>query len=95
MRTRKECISYFFGCNVLKISIKSNYSTLSFRISVALLIFCLGGLSIDVNTVLKYPIIIVFLPVYLFMSASICVMYFGCSYITGIHVDECNILFLS
>ena len=28
-----------FGCNVLKISVKSNCSTVSFRISVALLIF--------------------------------------------------------
>ena len=37
----KNVYSAFFGCNVLKISIKSNCSIVSFRISVALLILCL------------------------------------------------------
>ena len=53
--------SDFFGCNVLKISIKSNFSIVSFRISVALLIFCLEDLSIDVSGVLKSPTMNVFL----------------------------------
>ena len=48
------------GYNVLKMSMKSNFSALSFRISVALLIFCLVHLSIDVSEVLKSPTIIIF-----------------------------------
>ena len=39
---------FCFACDVLKISIKSNCSIVSFRISVALLIFCLD-LSIHVS----------------------------------------------
>ena len=35
----KELYLYFFRCSVLQISIKSNCSAVSFRISVALLIF--------------------------------------------------------
>ena len=53
-----DMYSTFFGCNVLKISTKSKSSTVSFRISVALLIFCLEDLSIDVSGVLKHPIIV-------------------------------------
>ena len=68
----KNVYSGFFGCNVLKISIKSNCSIVSFRISVALLILCLEDLSIDVSGVLKSPTIIVFLSVSPFMSVSIC-----------------------
>ena len=58
-----DMYSTFFGCNILKISTKSKSSTVSFRISVALLIFCLEDLSIDVSGMLKYSIIIVFLSV--------------------------------
>ena len=47
-------------CNVLKISIKSNCSLVSSRISVALLIFCREDLSIDESGMIKFPIIIVF-----------------------------------
>ena len=44
------CIVFFcFACDVLKISIKSNCSIVSFRISVALLIVCLEDLSIHVS----------------------------------------------
>ena len=50
-------------CNILKISITSNCSVLFFRISVALLIFCLEDLPIDVSTVLKSSTITVLLPV--------------------------------
>ena len=57
----KNVYSGFFGCNVLKISIRSNCSIVTFRISVALLIFCIEDLSIDVSGVLKSPTIIVFL----------------------------------
>ena len=44
---------FFFECNVLKVSFKSDYSVVSFSISVALLIFSLKDLSIDVPGVLK------------------------------------------
>ena len=67
----------FFGCNVLKISIKSNFSIVSFGISIALLIFCLEDLSIDVSGVLKSPAMIVFPPISLCMSVNICCRYLG------------------
>ena len=69
--------SAFFGCSVLKISIKSNFSIVSFRISVALLVFCLEDLSIDVSGVLKSPTMIVFPSISPFMSVSICCRYLG------------------
>ena len=47
----KNIYSDLLGWNILKISIKSNYSIVSFRISVALLIFRLEDLSIDVSGV--------------------------------------------
>ena len=50
---------------------------ISFRISIALLIFCLEGLFIDVSGLLKSPAIIVFLSVSYSMSASACFMYLG------------------
>ena len=46
----------FFGCNVLKISIKSNCSIMAFMISVALT-FCLECLSIHMSGMLKSPMI--------------------------------------
>ena len=45
----KNVYSALFECNVLKISIKSNYFVVSFRISIALFIFCFKDLSIDVS----------------------------------------------
>ena len=74
---RRMCILVFWGCNVLKISIKSNSSIVSFRISLALLIFSLEGLFIDVSGVIMSPTIIVFLLISPFMSVSICFMYLG------------------
>ena len=58
-------------------SIKSNFSTVSFRISVALLIFCLEDLSIDVSGVLKSPTLIEFPSISPFMYVSICCRYLG------------------
>ena len=58
---------------------------MSLRISVVSLIFFLEDLSIDVSGVLKSPTIIVFPSISPFMS--------GCSYIRGICIDDCNILF--
>ena len=79
MHLKRMCILCFFGCNVLKISIKFNFSIVLFRIFVALLIFCLKGLSIDVSGVLKSPTVNVFLSVSPFMSVSICFIYLGVS----------------
>ena len=70
----KKIYSDFFGCNVLKISLKSNISIVSFRISFALLI-CLEDLSIYVSGVLKSPTMIVFPLVSPFMSVNICHRY--------------------
>ena len=55
----------------------SNCSTVSFRISVALLIFCLQDLSIDVCGVLKSRITIIFSLIFPFMPISICFIYLG------------------
>ena len=63
-----------FGWNVLKISMRS-ISSVSFKTSVSLLIFCFADLSIGVSGVLKSPIIIVLLLIYPFMSVSVCLMY--------------------
>ena len=52
MHFKRMCIE-FCGCNVLKISIKSNCSIVPFRIFFALLIFYLEDLSTDVSRVLK------------------------------------------
>ena len=71
--------SAFFGCSVLKRSIKSNFSIVSFRISVALLVFCLEDLSIGVSGVLRSPTMIVFPSISLFMSVNICCVYLGAS----------------
>ena len=65
MCTGKEGVLCVFcllvsGYNILKISIKSICSVVSFRFSVALLIFCLEDLSPDVSGVLKSPTIVVF-----------------------------------
>ena len=75
----KNVYSDFFGCNVLKISIKSNFSIVSLLHvgSVALVIFCLEDLSIDVSGVLKSPTMIVFPSISPFMSVNICCMYLG------------------
>ena len=72
----KTVYSGVFGCNILKISIKSNCSTVSFRISVALLSSCQEHMSIDVRRVLKSPTI-VFPTTSPFTSISICFIYLG------------------
>ena len=70
----KNVYSDLFGCNVLK-NVKSDFSIVSFRISIALPIFCPKALFIDVNGVLKFPVIIVFLAISPFMSVNICFIY--------------------
>ena len=69
----KKVYSSAFGCNVLKISMRSISSNVSFKTCVSLLIFCFDDLSICVSGVLKSPI--VFLSISPFMSVSVCLMY--------------------
>ena len=49
MYLKRIYVLIFFGCNVLKIPMKTNFSIVLFRISVALMIFCQEDLSIDVR----------------------------------------------
>ena len=64
-----------FGWNVLKISMRSISSNMSFKTCVSLLIFCFDDLSIGVSGVIKSPTIIVLLSVSPFTSVSACLMY--------------------
>ena len=64
-----------FGWNVLKISMRSISSNVSFKTCVSLLIFCFDDLSIGVSGMLKSPTIIVLLSVSPFTSVSVCLMY--------------------
>ena len=64
-----------FGWNVLKISIRSISSNVSFKTCVSLLIFCFDDLSIGESVVLKLPAIIVLLSISPFMSLSDCLMH--------------------
>ena len=70
----KKVYSSAFEWNVLKISMRSISSNVSFQTCVSLL-FCFDNLSIGVNGVLKSPTIIVLLSVSPFMSVSVCLMY--------------------
>ena len=65
-----------FGWNVLKISMRSISSNVSFK-DLFPYQFCFDDLSIGVNGVLKSPTIIVLLSVSPFMSVSVCLMYYG------------------
>ena len=73
----KKVYSSVFGWNVLKISMRSISSNVSFKTCVSLLIFCFDDLSIGVSGVLKSPTIIVSLSISPFMSVSVCLMYYG------------------
>ena len=70
----KKVYSSAFGWNGLKISMRSISSNVSFKTYVSLLTFCFDDLSIDVNGVLKSPIIVL-LSISPFMSVSVCLMY--------------------
>ena len=71
----KKVYSSAFQWNVLKISMRSISSNVSFKTCVSLLIFCLDDLSIGVSGVLNSPTIIVLLSVSPFMSVSVFLMY--------------------
>ena len=61
-----------FSWKVLKITIKSIFPNVSFKVSVSLLIFCFVDLSIRRKWVGKVPTIIMLLSISHFMSVSIC-----------------------
>ena len=92
--TWEECVFWFFGCNALKIPIKSNCCIVLFRISVALLILCLEDLSIDMSGMLKSPTIVVFPSISPFTSVGICFMYFGAPILAVYMLTSVEILFL-
>ena len=67
-------------CFVVKCPIditRSNWSIVSFKVCVSLLILCLVHLSIGVSGVLKSPTVIVFLLIFPFLLVSICLSYCG------------------
>ena len=64
-----------FGWNVLKISMRSISSNVSFQTCVSLLIFCFDDLPIGVSGVLKSPTIIVLLSISPFMLVSVSLTY--------------------
>ena len=64
----KMVYSSAFGWSVLKISVRSVSSNVSFKTCVSLLIFHLDDLSIGASGVLEFPIIIVLLSISPYMS---------------------------
>ena len=64
-----------FGWNVLKTSMRSILSNVSFKTCVSLLIFCFDDQSIGVSGMLKSPTIIMLLSISPFMPVSVCLMY--------------------
>ena len=79
-----------FGWNILKISMKSISSNVSFKPHVSLLIFCFYDLSIGVNVVLKSPTFIVLLSVshFFLLVFVLCIeaLLFGCMDIYNFYV---------
>ena len=69
---------------MMKFSMKSNFSVVSFRISVALLIFFLEDMSIYVIGMLKSPAMIVFPSISPFICYNLLALS-GWSYIRGIY----------
>ena len=62
------CILLLWGEMLLRLSIKTILSSVSFKAAVSLLIFCQEVLSIEVKGVLKSPTMTVFLSISPFMS---------------------------
>ena len=71
----KKVYSSAFGWNVLKISMRSILSNVSFKTCVSLLIFYFDDLSIGASGVLKSSTIIELLSISPFISVSVCLMY--------------------
>ena len=71
----KKIYSTSFVWKVRKISIRSIWSNVSFKVCVFLLIVYFDDLSIGVNGVLKSPMIIAFLLIPPLMPVTVCLMY--------------------
>ena len=69
---QKQLYSSAFRWSVLKISMRSISSDVSFKTCVSLSIFYFDDLSIGVSGVLKSPIVIVLLSISPFTSISVC-----------------------
>ena len=72
---QKKVYSSAFGWRVLKISIMSIWSNVSFKVSVSLLILCFDYLSNGVSGVLKSTTIILLLSISPLMPVSVSLMY--------------------
>ena len=73
----KKVTSTDLGWNALYISVRSNWSTVSFKSCGSLLIFCFVDLSIGVSGVLKSPTIIVLLLFLLLFLLAFCFTYWS------------------
>ena len=71
----KKVYSSAFGWNILKRSIRSMWSSVSFKACISLLNFYFDELSIGVSGMLESSIVTVLLSISPFMSVSICLMY--------------------
>ena len=71
----KKVYSSAFGWDVLKMSVRSILSHVSFKTCVSLFILYFGDFSIGMSGVFKSPTIIVLLTVSPFVSANVCLMY--------------------
>ena len=71
----KKMYSSAFGWKVLKISIRSVWSNVLFKVCVSLLILCFDDLSVGEIEGLKSPTIIVLLLISPLMPVSVCLMY--------------------
>ena len=83
----KSMFSAFFGCNILKISVKSSRSIVSFRIFVALfsVLKVCPFVHYLYSGVLKSPTIIILLSISPFVSVIICCIYL-CAPILGAYM---------
>ena len=90
----KKVYSSAFGWNILKISMRSISSIVSFKACSSFLIFCFDNLSIGVSGLLKSPTIIVLLSVSPFMSATVESYVLRCSYVGCIDTYNCYVFLL-
>ena len=75
MHLRRTCILLLLDGMIYKYQLSLSGLMCHLRLCVSLLIFFMDGLSIDVNVVLKFPTIFVFLSVSPFMAVSIFLIY--------------------
>ena len=87
---KKKVYSSAFGWNVLKISMRSISSNVSFKTCVSLLIFCFDDLSIGVSGMLKSATIIVTVVNFSFYVVGLSYA-LRCSYVGCIDIYNCYI----